>query len=250
MRWPTAVIACHERLHSFLPGAPLVSTLVPLSGRWCFHRDSDVCVEALLHDRGGGQHRPDGAGDVRLQPGDRSGPGLVVAAWWRGVWAWRSSSPCPTRGGSWGWCSILACSPSRRARLREGWLWGTIVFTALFLGPLIWWWRGPQVADVARTRILNAWPLSHGFSLNQGFHFIGLEAFYLCPLFLIVLVVVLGRLGSQLWEDPRYGLMVCLAAPGLIWQNLVAFFHEGRFELVPALFPALWCWWSAATWPA
>jgi 4-amino-4-deoxy-L-arabinose transferase-like glycosyltransferase len=130
----------------------------------------------------------------------------------------------------------FAGGAGRRARLREGWLWGMILFTSLFLTPLIWWWRGPQVADVAHTRILNAWPLSNGFSLNQGFHFIGLEIFYLCPLFFIVLVVVLERLGRQLWEDPRYSLLFCLAAPGLIWQNFLAFFHEGRFELVPALF--------------
>jgi 4-amino-4-deoxy-L-arabinose transferase-like glycosyltransferase len=127
-------------------------------------------------------------------------------------------------------------TPGRRARLREGWLGGTLIFTSLFLAPLVWWWRGPQVADVAHARILNAWPLTHGFSLNQGFHFIGLEIFYLCPLFFILLAVVIGRLGRQLWEDPRYRLLVCLAVPGLVWQNFVAFFHEGRFELVPALF--------------
>src|SRR6202453_2130482 len=95
---------------------------------------------------------------------------------------------------------------------------------------------GPRVSDVAHARSLNAWPLTHGFSLNQGFHFIGLEIFYLCPLFFILLVVALERLGRQLWEDPRYGLLVSLAAPGLIWQNFVAFFHEGHFELVPALY--------------
>jgi len=130
----------------------------------------------------------------------------------------------------------FAGNPARRARLREGWLWSAMVFSGLFLAPLIWWWRGPQVADVARTRILNAWPLTHGFSLHQGFHFIGLEIFYLCPLFFILLIAVLWRLGYQLWEDSRYGLLVCLAVPGLLWQNFVAFFHEGRFELVPALF--------------
>ena len=130
----------------------------------------------------------------------------------------------------------FAGSPARRGRLREGWHWGTILFTALFLAPLVWWWRGPQVADVARTRMLNAWPLTHGFSVNQGFHFIGLEVFYLCPLFFVLLVVVLERLGRGLWEDPRYGLLICLGAPGLVWQNFAAFFHEGRFELVPALF--------------
>jgi len=127
-------------------------------------------------------------------------------------------------------------NPKRRARLREGWFWGAIVFSGLFLAPLIWWWRGPQVADVARTRLLSSWPLTHGFSLHQGFHFMGLEIFYLCPLFFIILVAVLWRLGHQLWDDPRYGLLVALAAPGLLWQNFVAFFQEGRFELIPALF--------------
>ena len=121
--------------------------------------------------------------------------------------------------------------------MREGWLWGTIVFTCLFLAPLIWWWHGPQVADVAHTRILNAWPLTHGFSLNQGFHFIGLEIFYLCPLFFILLVVDPVAAGRGSFGRIRaIGLLVCLAVPGLVWQNFVAFFHEGRFELVPALF--------------
>jgi hypothetical protein len=130
----------------------------------------------------------------------------------------------------------FAASPDRRARLQEAWLWSAIVFTALFLTPLVWWWRGPQVADVAHTRILNSWPLSHPFSLNQGFHFIGLEIFYLSPLFFLSIVAVLLELGDENWKDSKYGLLVCLALPGLIWQNFVAFFHEGRFELVPALF--------------
>jgi 4-amino-4-deoxy-L-arabinose transferase-like glycosyltransferase len=130
----------------------------------------------------------------------------------------------------------FAVSPDRRVRLRESRVWGAVVLSCLFLAPLIWWWRGPQVADVARTRILNAWPLSHGFSFNQGFHFIALEIFYLSPLFFVVLIVVLERLGRQLWDDPKYGLLVCLGLPGLAWQNFSAFFHEGRFELVPALF--------------
>lgn len=127
-------------------------------------------------------------------------------------------------------------TPERRERLGEGWLWGSIIFASLFLLPIIWWWRGPQVADVAHTRILNAWPLTHGFSLNQGFHFIGLEIFYLCPLFFIVLALVLAGLGRELWEDSRFGLLACLAIPGLLWENFTAFFHEGRFELAPALF--------------
>ena len=79
-------------------------------------------------------------------------------------------------------------------------------------------------------------PLTHEFSSYHGFEFIWLEIWYLCPLFFLVLVVVMERLGRQLWEDPRYGLLVCLAMPGLIWQNFAAFFHEGHFELVPALF--------------
>jgi len=127
-------------------------------------------------------------------------------------------------------------NPGHRPRLGGARLLGTVVFTSLFLIPLIWWWMGPQVADVAHTRILNAWPFSHPFSLNQGFNFIWLEIFYLCPPFFILLCLVLWRLGSQLWEDSRYGLLICLPLPGLLWQNITAFFHEGRFELVPALF--------------
>jgi 4-amino-4-deoxy-L-arabinose transferase-like glycosyltransferase len=130
----------------------------------------------------------------------------------------------------------FAVSPARRPRLREPLLWGTTLFTCLFLLPIIWWWRGPQVADVARTRLINAWPLSHSFTFNQGFHFIGLEIFYLSPFFFILLVLVLSQLRRQLWADPRYGLLVCLALPGLVWQNFSAFFAEGHFELVPALF--------------
>ncbi len=127
-------------------------------------------------------------------------------------------------------------APSRRQRLREPQLWITMIFINLFLLPIIWWWRGPQVADVARTRILNAWPLSHSFSLHQGFSFFWKEIFYLSPLFFILLVVLLWRLGRQLWEDPRYGLLVCLAFPGLIWENFSAFFQEGRPDLIPAFF--------------
>jgi undecaprenyl-diphosphatase len=127
-------------------------------------------------------------------------------------------------------------SPERRARVHESWLWGTILLSSLFVAPLVWWWRGPQVAGVAHTRLLSAWPLSHGFSLNQGFHFVALEIFYLGPLIFLVLIAVLVRLGRQLWDDPKYALLFCLALPGLIWQNFDAFFHEGHFELVPALF--------------
>jgi hypothetical protein len=49
-------------------------------------------------------------------------------------------------------------------------------------------------------------------------------------------VILFRRLGRQIWEDPRYGLLVSLAVPGLIWQNFSAFFQEGRLELAIALF--------------
>lgn len=141
---------------------------------------------------------------------------------------------------NWWWMVGLliyfAISPSHRRRLREARLLGTVILTSLFVIPILWWWMGPQVADVAHTRILNAWPLSHPLSLNHGLHFVWLEVFYLSPLFFILLVLVMTRLGRRLWEDPRYGLLVCLAVPGLLWQNFTAFFQEGRFELIPALF--------------
>ncbi|MEJ0000332.1 MAG: glycosyltransferase family 39 protein [Verrucomicrobiota bacterium] len=157
-----------------------------------------------------------------LLGGAASGLALLVAmanAWWIA-----------------GLVLYFAVSPERRARLREPWLWITVVFTALFLTPVIVWWRGAQVADAAHSRLVNAWPLSHGFSLNQGFHFLVLEVFYLSPLFFVLLVYVLWRLGRQLWEHPRYGLLFCLAAPGLVWLNFTAFFHEPHLELVGAVF--------------
>jgi hypothetical protein len=130
----------------------------------------------------------------------------------------------------------FAVDRDRRPRLREPLLWTTIIFATLFLAPIIWWWHGPQVADIRRVRLVNDWPLSHPFSVNQGFHFLGLEAFYLCPLFLIVLIVLLARLGRAVWIEPRYALLACLAVPGLVWENFAAFFREGRFELIPAFF--------------
>jgi hypothetical protein len=130
----------------------------------------------------------------------------------------------------------FATSAQRRARLREVRLWGTLVFSALFLIPIIWWWHGAQVADEARQRFLNSWPLSHGFSLNEGFHFIGLEFFHLCPLVAIMLVIELWRMRAELTTNPRYALLLWLAVPGLVWQNVIAFFGEPHPELVPALF--------------
>jgi 4-amino-4-deoxy-L-arabinose transferase-like glycosyltransferase len=130
----------------------------------------------------------------------------------------------------------FAVSPARRPRLREPLLWTMIIFASLFLAPVIWWWHGPQVADMRRSRFISDWPLSHPFSFNHGFHFLGLEIFYLCPFLFFLVVFVMWRLGRELWEEPRYGLLTCLALPGLAWQNFSAFFQEGRFELVPALF--------------
>jgi len=130
----------------------------------------------------------------------------------------------------------FAITPSRRPHLSEPLLWSTLVFTSLFLLPIIWWWREPQVADVARSHFLNAWPLSHNFSIHHGFRFIWKEIFYLSPFFFILLVVVARRLSRHLWEDPRYGLLICMALPGLVWENFSAFFQEGRFDLIPALF--------------
>jgi len=129
----------------------------------------------------------------------------------------------------------FAGMPGRRARLREGWLGGTLIYSTLFLAPLVWWWRGPQVADVAHTRILNALPFSHAFSIDKGFHFIGLEIFDLCPIFFVLLIYVLWQLGRELWNNPRYRLLMCLSVPGLVWQNFSAFFQEGHIGLVPAL---------------
>ena len=161
------------------------------------------------------------------------------------VWWWAMGGACsglallvalPNAWWIVGLLLYFAIDPGHRPRLKGARVLGTIVFTSLFLIPLIWWWRGPQVADVAHTRILNAWPLSHPFSLNQGFRFIWMEIFYLCPPFFILICLVLWQLGHRIWEDSRYGLLVCLALPGLIWANFTAFFQEGHFELTPALF--------------
>jgi 4-amino-4-deoxy-L-arabinose transferase-like glycosyltransferase len=130
----------------------------------------------------------------------------------------------------------FASSPERRPRLREPLLWSAIIFAALFLLPLLWWWNGAQVADVRHSRFLGAWPLSHDLSFHQGFHFIWMEIFYLSPVFFVVLAAILWQLGRRVWDDPRYGMLVSLAVPGLLWQNFAAFFHEGRFELTCALF--------------
>jgi 4-amino-4-deoxy-L-arabinose transferase-like glycosyltransferase len=130
----------------------------------------------------------------------------------------------------------FAVDPARRPRLREPLLWTMMIFATLFLAPIVWWWHGPQVADIRRTRLVSDWPLSHDFAFGQGFHFIGLEIFYLCPLFVIALGFVMSRLGRELWQDPRYALLVCLPLPGLVWENFSAFFREGNFDLMPALY--------------
>jgi 4-amino-4-deoxy-L-arabinose transferase-like glycosyltransferase len=129
----------------------------------------------------------------------------------------------------------LGLDPERRARLREPLLWVTLIVAVLFLAPMAWWWNGTQVADIRHQHLISSFPFSHPFSLNRGFHFIGLEIFYLGPFFFVLMVFLLTRLGRRLWDDERYAFLVCLAGPGLLWQNLAAFFQEGKFELVPAL---------------
>jgi hypothetical protein len=131
---------------------------------------------------------------------------------------------------------FLALDPARRHRLREPWPWIALIVAALFIAPLAWWWHGSQVSDVIRTRLVTSLPITHGFSFERGLHFLGLEIFYLCPLFFILLVLVLARVGRELWQNPRYALLLWLAVPGLIWQNFAAFFRDPHFDLVPALF--------------
>jgi hypothetical protein len=131
---------------------------------------------------------------------------------------------------------FFALSPRRRPRLRESSIWISVGVALLFLAPVLWWWHGSQVADVIHTRLARAFPLDHGFSLNQGFHFIGLEIFYLSPLFFLLLAVLLWQMRGELRDNPRYTLLLCLSVPGLIWQNFAAFFREPHFDLVPALF--------------
>jgi 4-amino-4-deoxy-L-arabinose transferase-like glycosyltransferase len=126
--------------------------------------------------------------------------------------------------------------PARRPRLREPRLWVMLIFAVCFLAPIVWWWHGAQVADIRRTRLVSDWPLSHSFSFTHGLYFIGLELFYLCPVFAVALAVVLARAGRELWRDARYGLLLCIALPGLAWENFAAFFGEGNFELTVAMF--------------
>jgi hypothetical protein len=132
--------------------------------------------------------------------------------------------------------AFLAIDPLRRRFLRESWPWISAVLALLFVTPLIWWWHGSQVSDVLHQRVVSSMPLSQGLSINQGFHFLGLEVFYLCPLFFLLLVVVLAQMGRELWENPRYALLLWLSIPGLVWQNINAFFGHQHFDLVPALF--------------
>ncbi len=126
--------------------------------------------------------------------------------------------------------------PARRARLREPRLWMMLVVAGVCLAPLLWWWHGAQVADIRRARLVSDFPLNHPFSFTQGLHFVVLELIFLSPLFAVALAVVLARMRRDLRVDARYALLVCLAAPGLIWENLAAFFSATNFELVPALF--------------
>jgi len=130
----------------------------------------------------------------------------------------------------------LAADPVRRELLRERWPWLAVAVVALFITPLAWWWHGSQVANVIHQRVVSSMPLSRGLSFNEGFHFLGLEIFYLCPLFFILLVTVLWQIRRGLWDNPRFALLLWLSVPGLLWQNIDAFFGRSHFDLVPALF--------------
>ena len=164
-------------------------------------------------------------------------------AWWAVGGAACGLGMLVTIANSWwlvGLVLFFVVNPSRRARLAEPRLWGAILLACVFLAPLLWWWHGAQVADVRHLRLERDFPLSHAFSLNQGFAFVWHEIFYLSPVFFIVLVAILWQLGRRVWDDPRYALLVSLAVPGLIWQNFAAFFHQGHFDLVaPLLLPLL-----------
>jgi 4-amino-4-deoxy-L-arabinose transferase-like glycosyltransferase len=132
--------------------------------------------------------------------------------------------------------AFLAFHPDQRHILREPGPWISLLVAALFITPLVWWWHGAQVSDVIHQRVVSSFPLSQGFSFHHGFHFLGLEIFYLCPIFFILLVIALCEMGRELWENPRYALLLWLSVPGLLWQNLDAFFGRSHFDLVPALF--------------
>ena len=69
-----------DRFHSLLPRAALVQRARGFLDGRALRGHSHVRVEALLHDRGDGEHRPDGDRALRLQPGHRNRSRLVVAA--------------------------------------------------------------------------------------------------------------------------------------------------------------------------
>ena len=143
----------------------------------------------------------------------------IANAWWLG-----------------GLLLYFVIDPARRAGLREPRLWMLLVVAGVCLAPLLWWWHGAQVADIRRARLVSDFPLNHPFSFTQGLHFLALELIFLSPLFALALGTVLVRMRHDLRLDSRYALLVCLALPGLLWENFAAFFSETNFELVPALF--------------
>jgi hypothetical protein len=157
-----------------------------------------------------------------LLGGAACGLGMLVSianAWWLG-----------------GLLVYFLLEPARRMRLREPRLWMLLLVAGVCLTPLLWWWHGAQVADIRHARLVGDFPLTHPFSFTQGLHFIALELIFLSPLFAVALGVVLTRMGRPVLRDARLGLLVCLAVPGLLWENFASFFSETNFELVPALF--------------
>ena len=238
VRWLAAVIACLTGFTLFYLARHWFNARAAFWTLVLFVVVPMFRVEAFLHDRGDGEHRPDGAGHAGVLPRDRGRQAGLVAAGRPGLRAGTARLAGQRAGGSWACCSIFVVDRDRRPRLREPLLWTTIIFATLFLAPIIWWWHGPQVADIRRVRLVNDWPLSHAFSMNQGFHFLGLEAFYLCPLFLIVLVVLLARLGRAVWMEPRYALLVCLARAGADLGKLCGLFPGRPLRIGPGALPA------------
>jgi undecaprenyl-diphosphatase len=235
VRWPAAIIACltgftlfYLARHWFSARAAfwtvvLFAVLPMYAWKLSFMTEATVSIGLMALALLGLTRaiEEDGLG-WWLLGGASCGLGMLVSianAWWLA-----------------GLLLYFAIDPVRRSRLREPRLWMLLIVAAVFLAPLLWWWHGAQVADIRRARLVGDWPLNHPFSITQGLHFIALEVIDLSPLFAIALGVVLARTGRGLWRDARFGLLVCLAAPGLLWENFAAFFSGTNFELVPALF--------------
>ena len=125
-------------------------------------------------------------------------------------------------------------TPEFRSKLRSPWLYGMLVISLLFFLPVILWWTSAQVADERLRKLFNILPLTHDFSLGRGLLFIGVELITLGPIFLVLLANVLRMQSGRGHE--KWGFLIWLPVPGLIWEHFLAFFQEARGELLPALY--------------